>query len=192
MANNNGVSRALQSSWRRIAGVALLLQLLFASFVLAEKIVREYEIKAAFVLKFLDFIELRKEEGKSEICVVGVNPFDDSLERLQQAHPNRYKGVVVRNVDASGDVKSCSLGFISRSLSGELPAVLSHFKSLPILTVSDIEGFARSGGMIELVVEGKNIRFVINQEKAKEKGIAISSQLLALAKEIVATDGGES
>lgn len=185
------MSRAWRGSWRCVVSVILGLQFLLSSPLLAEKIVREYEIKAAFVLKFLDFSDISAPQGGNQICVLGVNPFGDSLERLQSAHPNRYRDVSIRHIEASADVAACNIAFISQSLSGELESILARFSASPTLTVSDIAGFARQGGMIELVVDGKNIKFVINPQSAKTRGVTISSQLLALAKEIVATEGDQ-
>jgi hypothetical protein len=53
------------------------------------------------------------------------------------------------------------------------------------VTVSDIQDFAKVGGIIELYEDGVNISFIINQRKAQELGVRISSKLLFLAKEVI-------
>lgn len=52
------------------------------------------------------------------------------------------------------------------------------------MTVSDIPGFARSGGMIELPLEGERIAIVINRRSAQKKAIEFNAQLLRLARVI--------
>jgi hypothetical protein len=59
---------------------------------------------------------------------------------------------------------------------------MAALEELPILTVSEIEGFAQRGGIINFIIVEKKIRFEINPDAAKQVGIHISSQLLQLAR----------
>jgi hypothetical protein len=58
-----------------------------------------------------------------------------------------------------------------------------------VLTVGEIEGFARRGGTINFYLEDDKVRFEINPESTRERGLRMSSQLLALGR-IVATEPG--
>jgi len=53
-----------------------------------------------------------------------------------------------------------------------------------VITVSDIAGFARAGGMIELPLEGERVGIVINRRTAQKKGFEFNAQLLRLARVI--------
>jgi hypothetical protein len=53
-------------------------------------------------------------------------------------------------------------------------------KGRSILTVSDLEGFERDGGMIRFVTQTR-VRFRINSAAASEANLTISSKLLRLA-----------
>ena len=55
-------------------------------------------------------------------------------------------------------------------------------KSMPVLTIGEMPGFARHGGIINLTLEDSKVRFEVNVEAAKEAELNISSRLLALAK----------
>ena len=59
-------------------------------------------------------------------------------------------------------------------------------KGRSILTVSEIEGFAKRGGIIRFITENNKIRFRINFEAAKAANLIISSKLLKMS-EITAT-----
>jgi hypothetical protein len=50
------------------------------------------------------------------------------------------------------------------------------------LTISEIEGFTQSGGIINFYIEESKIRFEINVGAAEKAGLKISSKLLKLAK----------
>ena len=50
-----------------------------------------------------------------------------------------------------------------------------------MLIVGDMEGFARSGGIINLVMTEGKVHFEINVSAAERAGLKISSKMLKLA-----------
>ena len=50
--------------------------------------------------------------------------------------------------------------------------------------MSDMEGFATRGGIIELLKRGNKIRFEVNVASAEAAGLTISSSLLRLARTV--------
>ena len=77
---------------------------------------------------------------------------------------------------------SCHILFISALEKERVASILKFLKSSCILTISDIEGFAQSGGIINFVIEENKVRFEINIDAANRAGIKISSKVLKLAK----------
>jgi hypothetical protein len=63
-----------------------------------------------------------------------------------------------------------------------LAETIQAVRGLPILTVGDMPGFAKSGGIINLVLEDNRMRFEVNVKAAKDADLNISSRLLALAR----------
>ena len=76
--------------------------------------------------------------------------------------------------------------FVSSSEADHIADVLRRVADKPVLTVSDIDGFAARGGILNFVLRDKKIRFVINVQAADRAGLKLSSRLLKLA-EIVTT-----
>ncbi len=72
--------------------------------------------------------------------------------------------------------------FVCRSKEGQVGEILSRLDSRPILTVSEVESFARNGGAIDFYLSGGKVRFEINPQSARRCGLKISSQLLTLGK----------
>jgi hypothetical protein len=60
-------------------------------------------------------------------------------------------------------------------------------RRLPILTVGDISGFSRDGGIVEFFLQTGKVRFDINLSAARHSRLKISSQLLKVAR-IVRSD----
>jgi YfiR/HmsC-like len=80
------------------------------------------------------------------------------------------------------DLKNCQLIFISKSEKKHVTEILSALDDKPVLTVSEIEGFAERGGGINFYLEGKKVRFEVNPDAARHDGLKVSSQLLSLGK----------
>jgi hypothetical protein len=81
-----------------------------------------------------------------------------------------------------GDLKDCQMIFVSRSEEDHIGEILSQLDSRPVLTVSEVESFARDGGDIDFYLSDGRIRFEINPQSAQRCGLRISSQLLTLGK----------
>ena len=59
--------------------------------------------------------------------------------------------------------------------------ILTALDESGVLTVSDMPGFTRRGGMIQFVLEGDRVRFEINLASAENARLVLSSELLKVA-----------
>ena len=77
----------------------------------------------------------------------------------------------------------CGLGlFLRRPKTAGLAALCGQLKDSPVLTVSDVDGFAQQGGMVNLLLVNNTVKMEINQAAAEGAGLQISSKLLKLAR----------
>lgn len=154
-----------------------------------------YEVEAAYLSQFPKFVQWpsdgeKKARPKSvSVCVMGNDPFGRVLDRALADQSANGTPLVARRLRAAGDAANCQVLFVSTSQEDELSTDLSELHGAPVLTVSDIPGFASRGGMIEFVATGNRIRFRINLENTKGAGLSVSSQLLKVALAVVG-DGG--
>jgi hypothetical protein len=88
----------------------------------------------------------------------------------------------IRRVDRIEDLQRCHILFISESEKENLSQIFVKVSDWPVLTVSDMEGFAKRGGIINFITVEKKIHFEINVDVAERSGLRISSKLLRLAK----------
>jgi hypothetical protein len=142
----------------------------------------EYEIKTAFLYNIIKYVEWpsSNQPPAIQIGLLGQIQFSEALDVLEGKTIQGRKLVVKRisETEASG----CQVVFIGRSEKARLPGLLSGLKEQPILTVSELEGFAEQGGMVNLLAEGNRVSMEINRQVAGQAGLNISSQLLKLAK----------
>ena len=151
-----------------------------------EVTVTEYDVKAAFLLNFVRFVDWSDRMGSDTdkeliLGIAGEDHFGNALNSIRGANI-KGRTLVIKNAVDSNSLTSCDILFISSSEKARLPSIMAALKNLPILTVSEIEGFAQRGGIINFFIVGNKVRFEINPDAAKHVGIHISAQLLQLAR----------
>ena len=145
----------------------------------------EYELKAAFLFNFSRFVIWPQEQAERDffICVLGRDPFGLHLEPLAGRKAGGRHIRILRSLSIA-EARSCQVLFIAGDSTDEVVNLVASFKGLPILTVSDRQGFALGGGIIELVQDENRLGFEINLEIARGGGLEISSKLLQLARKV--------
>jgi hypothetical protein len=166
--------------------VALLFPTLLTPLRANPHEVSEYQVKAAFLYNFVKFVEwpIVMSESSQDPIVVGIlgpDPFGPVLDRTfadKRVGGRRFELRRYRTVE---ELQVCHVLFISSALKRDWSKVLSVVRDAPVMTVSDGDGFVKSGGIIELLLEDNKIRFDINLNEAKKSRLKISAQLLQLA-----------
>jgi hypothetical protein len=148
---------------------------------------KEYQIKAAFLLNFIQFVEwpsgvFTNDAEPFRIGILGENPFGAALEETVQGEAVNNRKIIIQHAQRISELKDCQMIFISKSEKGRMGEILAEVDSGPVLTVSEMEGFAQSGGVINFYLQDKKVRFEINPTAARRGGLKVSSQLLSLGK----------
>jgi hypothetical protein len=147
----------------------------------------ESSVKSAFLYKFTHFVDWPPESLGSPgdplaMCVMGRDELTEVLEHAVDGRSAQNHPLVVRRIESAREARECHLLFIGWSKLDKIQEVLGELGQRPTLTVGDVKGFASRGGMINLMREGRKLRFEINRRAAERAGIRLSSQLLKLAK----------
>ncbi|RMF18990.1 MAG: YfiR family protein, partial [Deltaproteobacteria bacterium] len=150
----------------------------------------EYQVKAAFLYNFAKFVTWPEDAFSGEdapfvFCIVGRDPFGDSLEKVLEGRRAADRPIVVRRGPDPESLGRCHLMFIGGSEDARVARHLRQASAQPVLTVGETEAFERAGGMIRLVVADKRVRFDINAKAADVARLKLSSQLLKLARKVV-------
>lgn len=148
---------------------------------------KEYQLKAAFLFNFAQFVEWPPETFATPdapfcIGVLGDDPFGSALDAMVQGETISGHKITVLRASQLDVLKNCQIVFVSKSEKNRIPEILAALKSKPVLTVGDMENFGQRGGNINFYQEDNKVRFAINPAAAKEDGLRISSQLLRLGK----------
>ena len=150
---------------------------------------QEYKVKAAFLYNFTLFVEWPEEaftgnDSPLTVCILGKSPFGDALDSLKGKTAKKRK-LVIRQINRVEEMGNCHVLFVSTSEKMDLPNILAAVKNQNVLTVSDMDRFAQTGGIINFITLEDKVRFEINLKAAQQARIKISSQLLKLARDII-------
>lgn len=165
----------------------ILAGLLFSGGLAASaQTTKEYEVKAAFLYNFAQFVDwpptnFANAQAPLVIAVLGQDPFGAYLDEVVRGVKVNNRPLVIQRYQRVEDIQACHILFISQSETKRLDDILAGLKDHSILTVGDVDNFARRGGMIRFVTEKNKIRFRINVEATKTANLTISSKLLRLA-----------
>jgi hypothetical protein len=156
---------------------------------------REYQIKAAFLVNFMQFVTwppaaFTNADAPFCIGVLGDDPFGAALDQAVRGETVHHHKVVVQRTQRVEDCKDCQMIFVSRSEEKNLAVILPSLNSGPILTVGETRDFARRGGVINFFLEGNKVRFEINPTVAQRGKLKISAQLLNLGKIVEPKENG--
>lgn len=164
----------------------------------------EYTLKAALLFKLTKFVSWPAKEAEEvvnaeqdhdvegddaapiqpdpafNLCVVGADPFGAALDPLSERQVGQ-RLIALHRIAATDPVAHCQLVFVNEFRGDRLTSVLNRINNMPILTVSDIDGFAELGGMIEITRQRKRLGFRINISAVRAAGLTIAAPLLELA-----------
>jgi len=179
-------------------GAAVLLALLAATGALAAPPEPdpglERSVKAAFVYKFLDYVEWPPAEfvDAQSPFVIGILGSDAMVAELSRLAANRTvagRPVEIRGIKRGDPLSSLHVVFVARNEAAQLPPVARLAQAEHVLLVTEVDTAAPPGAMINLVNVDGRIRFDVALEPAEKAGIRLSSRLLAVAR--VVKGGGE-
>jgi len=142
---------------------------------------REYLIKAAFVFDMLKATQWPKgRSGSVVLCVLGRDPFGAAWRSIDGRPLGKAKLDVVP-VQAGSDFAGCHALFVSTSERARWPQIRGALGSQPILTMSEMMGFAQDGGMVALMNVENRLRFDVNLQAVRKAGLRIDTEALEQA-----------
>ena len=167
----------------------LLLKMFAAAAVLVGGVARaevtDTSVKAAFLPRFAHYVTwpitaTPKGNDPFVLCVIGDDPFGAQLDEAARSQSIDGRKIVVRRLSSASGAASCQIAFVDGTDVHPASQILAALGHAPVLTVTDA-GAAEGRGIIQFAVVGGRVRFFIDQRAAGQRGLSISSRLLALA-----------
>lgn len=142
----------------------------------------EYMVKMNFISRFSNFITWKNAPDKS--FVLGTfqdNPFDDiDLKKFKA----KNLPIEIQTVIDLNQTENLSTIFIPFSFKGNVEQIVKTCIDNNILCISERDGLAEKGVMINLIRKSGKIQFEINKKSVDSSGLKFNSQLFKLAIEV--------
>jgi len=169
-----------------ILSIFILLIYMTGAFLSAQAIANEYKIKSAYIYKICKFTRWKDTENRDApftIFVIGKLNNDSKLIFPPKLKLKKKK-IVVKEINSIDKINGADALFIAGSERERLQEILKKVKNRNILTISDSEGFAEKGVIINLFIKNESVGFEINSKAAKESKVELHSQLYKIGKVI--------
>jgi hypothetical protein len=144
----------------------------------------DYQVKAAFLYHFTQFIEW-PQEGSSDaftICVANSSATAASLQQLTREKSVSSLPIRVTEVDRPAGLHNCRILFIALSAKPRLQEYLAAVHDSSTLTVGEQSGFLDSGGMVEMYLADQHVGFKLDAAEMQRVHLSASSSLLRLGR----------
>jgi hypothetical protein len=177
---------ACAGAWAALALAAALLLAWPGARADGAATVAEYQIKAAFLVKFLGFVEwpagaFERADAPFVIGVLGARTVGEELGHLTPTQRVDGHPVQVRTLARGEAPAGLHVLFVARTESGQLPVLAAAAEGRPLLMVTEAEAGLAAGGTINFLVLDDKVRFDISLPAAEKAGLKISARLLAVA-----------
>lgn len=175
----------LKNILRKYLAIALLL---CSTILCAQKqSAREYQIKAAYIYNFTNFVTWPSDAFYSDRSpfIIGVfrdDPIYSYLKEIITGESVNGHALIIKQYEDFQDIKTCHILVFNELETDKLSSFdISTLKKGNTLTVSDAPNFTQKGGIVKFFNKNNKIHLQINNEAAKAAGLVISSKLLNLA-----------
>jgi uncharacterized protein DUF4154 len=168
-----------------IAGAAIAV-LLLTPIPASTQDVTEPALKAAFIYNFAKFTDwpagVVPATEPLVMCVLGDDAVSDALARTVRNREIAGRKMTVSRLPPKGSHGTCHILYVSGVTSSEAAHSVEGLADTPVLTLSDVEGFTKLGGIAEFFFERGQLRFDVYFPAVKRARLHIGSGLLALAR----------
>ncbi|CAN7226347.1 YfiR family protein [Pseudoduganella sp. LjRoot289] len=180
--------RWLAAGWRWLASL-LMLGLALSSLAngsdapAAPPASVERAVKAAFLYKFLGYIEFPATADSGGPLVVGVVGADDvgiELARITAGRTVGTRPVSVRPLREGEPLNGLHMLFVGAE-TAKPATVLKAAQQAGVLSVSETEGGLQQGSVINFRVVEERVRFEVSLPSAEKSNVKLSSRLLSVA-----------
>jgi hypothetical protein len=150
----------------------------------------EAEIKAAYLLRFIGFVEWPDAAfpGPDAPLRMGVLDADSIATELTSMARGRLLGrrpIVPQRLRGEEGVSGLHALFVGRDSKGRLPGLVASAAGQPLLTIAENGDSPVPGSAITFVVVDGKVRFDVTPRVAEQLHVKISSRLLPVARRVV-------
>ena len=146
----------------------------------------EYPLKAAFLYNFAKYTQwpddaFEQPDSPIVVAVAGADPFGPELEKVLQGKTVGSRPFKIERFKELPEIRRCHILFVPKSEQSRQAQIQERIRTWPVLTVGEDPAFARSGGVLSILVVEREPRLEVNAVAAERHRLTIHAKLLRLA-----------
>ena len=163
-----------------LAAFMWLLAFSSASPAQSQAEITEEAVKAAFLHRFIGFVEWPEQTRAKERVVIGVLNSEEIEAELNRYVAAKRSAISVRRIESLQDLSGVHVLFIGARENSRLEKIVTSVSHLPVLIVTEAEDGLARGGMINFVTTDR-VQFEVAVANAARAGIHLNARLLSVA-----------
>lgn len=140
----------------------------------------ERGVKAAFLYKFLGYVEYPHDTGPLVVGVTGADDIGAELARITAGRNVGGRAVVVRTLRDGDSLAGLHMLFIGAD-TARSGTLLRSAQQQGVLTVTESDNGLLQGSVINFRLVEERVRFEVSLPAAEKSGLKLSSRLLSVA-----------
>lgn len=138
------------------------------------------QFKKTFIWAFTKYIEWPSSYNSGEFVIglLGDSPLETYLNDLKERYGDvEGQKIAIKKFNSVSKIEKCHILYIPDDKSNVLNSVISKLQGKSTLIITEGEGLARQGAIINFVVRNNKIKFEINKKTAESYSLQVSSVL---------------
>lgn len=171
---------AIRKSVLLLASVGVLALVHSGTYAQGQAEFSEDAVKAAFLHRFVSFVEWPQQARAKEGFVIGVLGAEGVEAELSRYAAIKKSGISVRHIASPEDFAGVHVLFIGARENSRLSKVIAAVGNLPVLIVTEAPDGLERGGTINFVTTDR-VQFEVAISNAAKAGIHLNARLLSVA-----------
>lgn len=147
----------------------------------------ESEVKATFVLNFIRFVTWSGIQGENSVdlpvCALANSDFANAIKLAVSGKLVQGRAISF-TLDVAPDPSRCRVLIVDVAQYPIAAAPLHAVSAAPVLTIGNGPGFMEIGGMFELILENRKIRFDANLNAVRQAGLSMNAYVFQLSRNL--------
>jgi hypothetical protein len=141
----------------------------------------DYTLHTLYIFNFVKYIEWPGTLKSIKIGVVNSTQAEEALQKMVKAKSTSAALLSVVNTRDEAVLSECQIIFVPSNSSELASRLIERFSSQPILIVTEEADMTKKGASVSFKVASDKLRFQLNEETIKAKGLKVATALATLA-----------
>jgi hypothetical protein len=141
------------------------------------------KFQAMYIYNFSRMVEWPEDykSGTFEIGIIGNNSLMQELKTFTSNKKAGTQNISVVNFNNIDDVKKCHILFVGGNMEKKFSEIYSKINGHNVLVISEKTNLVGEGAAISFTIIDGKLKYYLNADNAKNKGLKVSSSLKNMA-----------